>query len=213
MLNDRNINPHFSGDISAFGEVVLHLGDLFDRWASNGKKGSVIKSDTLNKTVTFTGEKLSLEGIELSANEKIPIIIEFVGYGYSEIPHEVYFRQVSPIFPASDQVYGNVTFLVEPLTKIDSLENRSVKRDVKYNTFALRPNPATNFIELAYNGEDIGTGDLVIHNSLGMVINMMTIDLNPGSTVYFDTQGYPAGMYFVSIRTVTNQSSLSFIKH
>ena len=212
MLNDRNINPHFSGDISAFGEVVLHLGDLFDRWASNGKKGSVIKSDTLNKTVTFTGEKLVLEGIELSANEKIPIIIEFVGYGYSEIPHEVYFRQVSPIFPASDQVYGSVTFLIEPLTESDSLENRSANRDIKHNEFALRPNPATDFIELIYNGEDSSTGDLVIHNSLGMVVKAMTIGLKPGSIVYFDTHGYPAGMYFVSIHTATNQSSLSFIK-
>ena len=212
ILDDRLINPHISGDISAFGEVVLHLGDLFDRWASNGKKGSVMKADTINKTVTFSGERLVLEGIELIANEKIPIIIEFAGYGYSEIPHEVYFRQISPIFPASDQVYGSVTFFIEPLVEIDSLENRSVNQDVKFNNFTLRPNPASDFIEIIYTGEDVDACNLVIHNSLGMHMETMKIDLKPGSIVNFDTQEYPVGIYFVSIRTASSQSSLSFIK-
>ncbi len=154
-----------------------------------------------------------LQGINLNANEKIPIIIEFNGYGHSEIPHTVFFRQLSSTY-TSDHIYGNVTFYIEPVS--DTLFSRSTKplissENINYNIY---PNPSSNFIYLTYLGPEKECKiNYFISNSYGRQIGpIYSAKLESVGMLEIDVNLLPTGIYFLSINDKNGRKTLKFVK-
>ncbi len=112
FINERTINPHFSGDLSQIVTIEVGLGELFDRWVSSGMQGTYAEVNESNKSVIFNGsETMLLQNITLEPNERLGVTISFEHTGAeSEIPHWVHFRQLTRT--AEPEIYGNVSFRV-----------------------------------------------------------------------------------------------------
>jgi hypothetical protein len=213
LIHERAINPHFSGDMSSVGRVTLYLGDIFDRWVQSGMQGTYSQFDADNRTVTFDGSQtLLLENIELNADERLPVILEFEGSGSSEISHEIYFRQLTQ----RNEVYGNVGFYIEPTVQArgEQFQN-AVKLVQKSNHYIVFPNPASEKIFLKYIGTE--TNNIVevrISDVQGRVINQSNLlTLNSSEMRAIDTKGLNPGVYFVSVITkVGTIETFKFLK-
>lgn len=216
IINERTINPHFSGDMSAAGSVIVHLGSLYDRWVSNGSEGTYADIDEENRTVTFDGiEPLLLKNIDFQAYERVSIMLDFDGdqeYVH-EIPFTVHLRQF-----VNDEVYetpyGNVTFEIEPNAS-KSLKKEKEKVVAASDNYTLYPNPTSEILKLQYIGNNpknkVSLRVLDINGRVLLEMNNMT--LNSSETREINVKDYPQGIYILQfIDNKGYKEQLKFVK-
>jgi hypothetical protein len=94
----------------------------------------------------------------------------------------------------AEDAYGNTGDCDFELT-VDTI--LGVSENELANAISLYPNPATNEVNIAINGETIGSLKIVVVNSLGQILQ--STERNTLSTITLDVSSYATGLYFINI--------------
>ena len=89
--------------------------------------------------------------------------------------------------------YGNSTYV----DNINVAGVLGVSENQLANAISLYPNPATNKVNIAINGETYGSLKIDVVNSLGQVLQ--STERNTLSIITLDVSSYASGLYFVNI--------------
>jgi hypothetical protein len=220
LINERAINPHFSGNMSEVGYITVFMGDLFDRWVESGMQGTHGDINEEQRSIIFDGsETLYLRNIPLEGKEKISIILEFTlrDGGFSEIPFTVHFRQLltgaNPNNYEEHPFYGNVTYRITPTEPKYKSKNLVETEEIIpfYNIF---PNPTTEHLNIKYIGEKENTINISIVDVNGRLIKEQSkLSLNTSETRVLNIKNLPKGMYFIIIQDTNGHTEqYKFIK-
>jgi hypothetical protein len=216
LINERAINPHFSGDMSAAGSITVHLGSLFDRWVANGSDGTYTSINEENRTVTFDGTgAMLLKNIDFAAKERSSIFLDFNGSSsYThEIPFTVHLRQY--INGEEYNVpYGNVSFEIVPNSK-KSAKKLKEETLVSSDSYTLYPNPTSDLLKLQYIGSNLNNKvSLRVLDMNGRVLlNLNDLTLNSSGTREISVKDYPQGMYIIQFADSQGKiEQLKFVK-
>jgi hypothetical protein len=216
LINERAINPHFSGDMSAAGSITVHLGSLFDRWVANGSEGTYTSINETNRTVTFDGtETMLLKNIDFAAKERVSIFLDFNGSSsYThEIPFTVHLRQ----FINGQEYgvpYGSVSFEIEP-NATKSAKKVKEETVISSDSYTIYPNPTSDLLKLQYIGSNpnnkVSLRILDINGRVLLGLNELTI--NSSETREISVKDYPQGLYIIQfLDSQGNIEQLKFVK-
>lgn len=204
LINERAINPHFSGDMSQVASVEIKLGALYDRWVSSGMKGTYSSTNSAAKSVIFNCEQtMELLNIRLDSAERAGITLTFTykDSTVSYIPHTIHFRQYK--YNSTDKsIYGNVTFEMNPTHSGSSSKKLPEIRSgiIKDDFYSIYPNPAFDKISIQYLGNGGNTIAFKIKDINGRTLQERGFSqVSQFQIQTFDISKLTAGIYIISI--------------
>lgn len=215
FISDRAINPHFSGNFTAVAYATLYLGDLFDRWMQGGAQGTYTQINEAERSVVFDGSQtLMLENIQLNPGERFPVDVEFsLLPGTSQVFENefvMHLRQFVNNPQLADDVYGNVTFMVNTSMRADGQGQKQAPGAVtgvsSKDLFSVYPNPADHMLNVLYAKGEPVSADVTVYDVTGrQVFNASNQEF--GSSPYqINIASFTSGVYFI---TVTNSNGLN----
>lgn len=202
LIDERSINPHFSGDISSVGTVTVFLEDVYDLWVAGGTQGNYASINEAEKSVSYDGTSpLALENISFDTSERLPIYIEFAGNGISsDIPFQMHLRQFEHGENREKTVpYGNVSFELKTDTKKSRALEEKEEQSLVSGDYRLYPNPASDILRIEYMGkEEQKQLSLRVYGLSGKLLyEQEQVVLNQGQSFELDIQNYPQGFYIL----------------
>lgn len=211
LINDKAINKHFAGDLSAVASIELDLGALYERWVAGGQQGNVTSFDRERHTVQFDGTgKLELRNIWMDPHERFPITCTVTlreGASLGSNTFNVHLRQFlqedvdraseAPEGPGRDpDVYGDVSFLLRTTPGREKDVEQLAQGLEVIGSLNVYPNPANDRLNVHYIGSDLKS-EVVLLDITGRVVltqGAVEIGAKPFS---LDVSGLAAGEYLL----------------
>jgi len=81
--------------------------------------------------------------------------------------------------------------------------------DINANSFNLYPNPVDDILHIDFNKIDFKTGEIKIYDAFG---NLVSEKSKIEGDIEINTEGFPAGIYFIRFESTNYFSSVKFIK-
>ncbi len=220
MLSYRDVHRNLGGDLSAYIYGVVHLGDLYDIWVNGGSQGNATVLDANAKTVLYDpATPLRLENMVLSANQSIPIDIEFKLRDNITVPSAienalVHFRHIENVTVSIgeeeytyEETVGGISFAINIDTMTDtsgqSKPGRPTSTEVLISTeqfVKVYPNPAKDYVMFEYNVPgDNSLLKLSISNIAGQEIETISLSNNNKGNTRWTTGNNPPGVYLYKL--------------
>jgi len=216
IITDRDIQLHYSGNISQYAYVTLYLGDLFNVWQANGGQGSFASINAKERTVTYDpSTPLRLDGIRLSPGEKYYIYLDFTirnnTNGQAPVTDQrIHVRQLAND-GKQEYVYGDVSFAINISTdgrngnaKKGSGNIESLASVHQYQVF---PNPVDNLLNIQLTGADNATIDVKVLDITGKAVFIkQNVTVQKSQPFTINTAGLHSGAYIIQISDKAGKS-------
>lgn len=212
LLQDKDIQKHFGGDLSQLMTATLYLGDLYDRWLAGGAQGSPnIKYNSENKSIGYDfTQPVRLDNIQLNPDEGFMLTMSMDikdGIQLNDAVNDryVFLRQLQTDIDVPqgtpDNVYGNITFSVN-ITPDDQInwarKTNTIAELPKINQYFVYPNPVGDVLNYGYTGNENVISDISITDVTGRVVGMQHKMVNAGKQTYtINTAGLLPGFYMI----------------
>jgi len=208
--SDKQFHPSFAGDISAYMRVEVDLGDLYNRWAANGSKGTNISVDGKNKSIVYTGNgKIILKGIPLHANEKVTLRVGVILLQQPLSNQYFYIRQLLDSTGIETSIpYGNISFLIPACPNNCTLISNSNKNSLA-SAINVFPNPTSNILTILYAGHDENNLSFSLTDLWGQsILKQNGINVTYGSENNLQLTFLNDGVYFLRVTDKFNNSTV-----
>jgi hypothetical protein len=206
VMNEKALNPHLGGDLSAVVETKLYLGDLYDRWAAGGSQGSGFTVHESEKSVTFDGAAtLELSNIYLNGLERFPIQIVFtLRNPDAEVPESrfiVHFVQYDDN-DRNGNTYGAVNFAISthPAAEAPASRPSAVSAEGQPSGgLSVYPNPAGNTVTLYLPQVGDTPQRVTVWDMYGRRLIFQEKQPFRGGAAVLDVRALAAGVYIVKV--------------
>jgi hypothetical protein len=94
---------------------------------------------------------------------------------------------------------------------VDTLLKTTLPENLETSSFKVSPNPASEYFNIRYVGNESRTIEVSIMDVLGKQVFMRLLDLQKGSTLNIDCSNWPGGFYTVSFKDLLGERQQKII--